>query len=64
VEAMVTPDGWRVEPVAVQVPLARPGRQMLRVKRGPHWVTDCRSIEVVAQHVELASLVPEARDAP
>ena len=37
---------------------------MLRVKRGPYFVADCRSIDEVAQHVDLASLVPQARDAP
>jgi hypothetical protein len=58
---MVTPDAWRVEPVAVQVSLARPGRQMLRVKRGRYWVADCRTVDEVAKHVDLAELVPEQR---
>jgi hypothetical protein len=58
---MVTADGWRVETVVVQVSLARPGQQMLRVKRGPYWVADCRSIDEVAQHVDLAALVPAQR---
>jgi len=58
---MVTPDGWRVEPVIVQVSLARPGGQMLRVKRGPYWVADCRSVDEVAMHVDLAAPVPEQR---
>ena len=60
-EAMVTPDGWRVEPVVVQVSLSRPGRQVLRVKRGRYWVADCRSVAEVAKHVDLAELVPEQR---
>lgn len=60
-QAMVTPDGWRVEPVLVQVLLARPGRQMLRVKRGRYLVADCRSVEEVAKHVDLAELVAEQR---
>jgi hypothetical protein len=34
---------------------------MLRVKRGPYWVADCRSIEEIGQHVDLAELVPELR---
>jgi hypothetical protein len=58
---MVTPDGWRGEPVVVQVSLARPGRQLLRVKRGPYFIADCQSIDEVAQHVDLASLVPAQR---
>jgi hypothetical protein len=57
---MISEDGsWRVEPVVVQVSLSRPGRQMLRVKRGPYWVADCRSVDEVAKHVDVASLVPE-----
>jgi hypothetical protein len=58
---MVTADGWRVKPVTVQVSLARPARQMLRVKRGPYRVTDCRSVEEVAKHADLARLVLEQR---
>ena len=58
-QAMVSADGWRVEPVVVQVSLARPGRQMLRVKRGPYFVADCRSVDEVAKHVDLAELIPE-----
>ena len=52
---MVT-DGWRVEPVVVQVSGFHPARQMLRVKRGPYFVADCRSVEEVAKHVDLAEL--------
>ncbi len=59
--AMVTPDGWRVEHVVVQVSLARPAQQMLRVKRGRYWVADCRSVAAVVKHVDLAKLVPEQR---
>ena len=58
---MVTPDGWRIEPVVVQVSLARRGRQMLRVKRGRYCIADCRSAAEVASHVDLAELVPEQR---
>jgi hypothetical protein len=64
VDAMVTPHGWRVEPVVVQMSLARPGRQRLRVKRGRYFVADCRSIDEVTQHVDLSQLMPSARDAP
>jgi hypothetical protein len=61
---MVTPDGWGVVPVLIQVSLARPGRQVLRVTRGPYFVADCRSVEEVAKHVDLTELVPEQRSSP
>lgn len=57
----MTLDGWRVEPVLVQRALTRPPRQMLRVRRGSYFVADCASVAEVAQHVDLASLVPEQR---
>lgn len=45
----------------MQVSLSRPARQMLRVKHGPYWVADCRTVDAVAEHVDVAGLVPEQR---
>ena len=58
---MVTPDGWRVEPILVQRHLSRPPRQMLRVRNGTYLIADCATVAEVARHVDLAALVPEQR---
>ena len=60
-DAMVSPDGHRVEQVLVQRSLSRPPRPYLRVRRGSYFVQDCATVEEVAQLVDLASLVPEQR---
>ncbi|MEU1720426.1 transposase [Actinomadura sp. ATCC 39365] len=38
------------------VPVMRAGRQVLRVRRNGWLVADCRSVEEVAAHVDLADL--------
>ena len=58
---MVSPDGWRVDPVIVQTSLARPDRPMLRVKHRPYLVADGHTVTELSQHVDLATLVPEQR---
>ena len=58
-DAMVSPDGYRLEPIMVQRSLSRPTRQMLRVRRGTYLVADCRTVAEVAELVDLALLVPE-----
>ena len=60
-DVMVSPDGYRVERILVQKSLSRPARGMLRVKHGSYFVADCASVAEVAQHVDLASLVPKQR---
>jgi hypothetical protein len=62
-EVLVGPDGVRVERILVQRHLDRPAREMLRVRRGTYLITDCASVAEVAQHVDLATLVPEQRAA-
>jgi len=54
-------DGVRVERILVQRRLDRPVRQILRVRKGSYFVADCASVGEAAQHVDLASLVPEQR---
>jgi hypothetical protein len=63
VEAMVSPDGYRVEQVTVQKSLSRPPRTMLRVRKGTYLIRDCASVAEVAQLVDLARLMPEQRAA-
>lgn len=58
---MVGPDGVRVEQIQVQRHLDRPPVTMLRVRHGTYFVADCRTVDEVAQHVDLATLVPEQR---
>lgn len=41
--------------------LDRPPVTMLRVRHGTYLVADCRTVEEVAQLVDLKSLVPEQR---
>ena len=62
VEAMVTPDGWRVEQILVQRHLSRPAKPMLRVRKGSYLIADCATVAEVAQHVDLAALVAEQRE--
>ena len=62
VEAMVTPDGWRVEQILVQRHLSRPAKPMLRVRKGSYLIADCATIAEVARHVDLAALVPDQRE--
>jgi len=52
-----------VEHVLVLKYLSRPPRHLLRVRRGLHYVADCRTIEV-ARLVDLATLVPRRRREP
>jgi hypothetical protein len=44
-------DGWTVEAVRLN------GRQLLRVRHLGYHIAYCRSVEQVAQHVDLADLV-------
>ena len=60
-EVLVGPDGVRVERIQVQRHLDRPAREMLPVRRGSYLVADCATVAEVAQHVDLATLVPEQR---
>ena len=59
-EVLVGPDGVRVERIQVQRHLDRPAREML-LRRGSYLVADCATVAEVAQHVDLATLVPEQR---
>lgn len=63
-DAMVSPDGYRVEQIVVHKHLDRPPKTMLRVRRGTYLVADCHTVAEVAQHVDLASLIPDARKRP
>lgn len=58
---MVSANGYRVEQITVQKHLSRPPKTVLRVRRGTYLVADCRTVEEVAQLVDLATLVPEQR---
>lgn len=60
-DAMVSPDGYRVEQITVQKHLSWPPKTMLRVRRGTYLVADCRTVEEVARLVNLTTLVPEQR---
>ena len=51
----------RVEHILVTRHLQRPARQMLRVRKRGYLVADCESVTEVAEHVDLATLVPEQR---
>jgi len=57
-EALIGPDGVRVERILVTRHLDQPARQMLRVRRGSY-LADCAT---VAELVDLASLVPEQHE--
>ncbi len=58
-EAMVSPDGYRVERIVLQRSLRRPPRPYLRVTWRGNWIADCRSVAEVARYVDLATLVEE-----
>jgi len=59
-EAMVSPDGYRVERILVQRSLRRPPRPHLRVTWRGHWIADCRTAAEVARYVDLATLSDES----
>jgi len=66
--AVTRTSGWTgrasvVEHVLVLKYLSRPPRHLLRVRRGLHYVADCRTIEV-ARLVDLATLAPRRRREP
>ena len=48
-DAMVSPDGYRVEQIAVQRDLRRPPKVMLRVRRGSYLVADWATVAEVAK---------------
>jgi hypothetical protein len=58
-EVLIGPDGVRVERILMQRHLDRPPLKMLPVRRGTYLVADCATVAEVAQHVDLATLVPE-----
>jgi hypothetical protein len=61
-EAMVSPDGYRVERILVQRSLRRPPRPYLRVSWRGYWIADCRTVAEVARYVDLATLTEERAD--
>jgi hypothetical protein len=56
--AMVSADGYRVEPILVQRSLRRPPRAALRITWRGYLVRDCTTVHEVAELVDLASLEP------
>ena len=48
-EALVSPDGYRVEQVQVQKSLRRPPRTMLRVRKGSYLIRDCATVAEVSK---------------
>jgi hypothetical protein len=58
---IVGPGGILVEQVLVHRDLRRPPTPLLRVRQGPYWLRDCRTVAEVAQVVDMATLVPRQR---
>ena len=56
--AMVSADGYRVEPILVQRSLHRPPRPMLRITWRGYHIADCSAVHEVSEHVDLATLEP------
>ena len=56
--AMVSGDGYRVEPILEQRSLRRPPRAALRITSRGTWIADCATVYEVEQHVDLATLEP------
>ena len=54
--AMVSADGYRIEPILIQRSLQRPPRAALRVTWRGRWIADCATVQEVATHVDLGSL--------
>lgn len=55
---MVNAAGWRVERIPLTDAAGNPG-QALRVSWRGYWQADCASSAEVAEHVDLATLVPD-----
>jgi hypothetical protein len=56
--AMVSADGYRVEPILVQRSLRKPPRPALRITWRGYYVADCSTVHEVTEHVDLATLEP------
>ena len=56
--AMVSADGYRVEPVLVQRSLRRPPRPALRITFRKYHIADVETAHEVIEYVDLASLEP------
>jgi hypothetical protein len=56
---MINAAGWRVEPVTVHGSAGCPPDHKLRVTWRGYWQADCHNTAEVAEHVDLATLVPE-----
>jgi hypothetical protein len=60
-EAMVSPAGYRVEPILLQRSLRRTARPYLRVTWRGKWIADCRTVAEVTRYVDLAALATRPR---
>jgi hypothetical protein len=58
-EAVISPDGYRVERILMQRSLRRPPRPYLRVTWRGYWIADCRTVAEVARLVDLATLAED-----
>ncbi len=56
--AMVSADGYRVEPILIQRSLRRPPRPALRITWRGYHVADCETVHEVSEHVDLEALEP------
>ena len=62
--AMVSADGYRVEPILVQRSLRRPPRAALRITWRGYFMADCATVTEVAEHVDLDNTGCRSRGEP
>ena len=56
--AMVSADGFRVEPILVQRSLRRPPRPALRITFRKYHIADVETVYEVGEYLDLATLEP------